>query len=273
MNALGSLSEIIAKHKAKFTQLLQAEVSSTLDLHLPECIIDSESLSHKQLYGELCLHAYAHKKAGITLARKILTLEYQIRGKELPEPDVIDNVLKRTYTPLARKWLGESFNNISSNHLKKDFYNHLPALADYTGVKYLADFLPLNRLPKIRKPNQNNQRRTIEFQFILNASEFTRYDENGKRMKRKRSYGQYCAWSKCCSQTEFKSVYHYQALKQRYEMFNPANGNGLYFFKNDKPISIRMVTITIKNRPETFFVCFKKCYDALRIDLQRHLTN
>lgn len=271
MNELGSLSEIITKHKPNFTRLLQVKVSSTLDLHLPDCIIDSDSLSSEQLYDELCLHAYAHKKAVITLARNILTLEYQIRGKELPEPNVVDDVLKITYMRVARKLSKDFFRDTFRKHLKEKFYDNLPERADYTGIQYLAKFLPLKRLPKIRKQNQYSQRRTIERQFILKASEFTRY-KNGKKMKRKRGYGQHCAWAKCYSQTEFKSVYHY--LAKGVGMFNPANACGLSYYQNGEKVAIRTVRVgSMKNNKELFFVCSKQCSDALRVHLRRQPTN
>lgn len=275
MNELGSLSEIITNHKADFRQLLQVEVDSTIDLHLPECIINSHSLSPMQLYDELCLHAYAHKKAVITFAKNILILHYQLREQELPEPNGIEYVLKRTYIRIARKLSKDSFWDSFRKHLEKKFYDSLPKIADHTGIKYLAEFLPLKRLPKIRKPNQDSQRRTIENQFILRASELTQYDkETGTLTPPKRGHGQYCGLKTCKNKTEFKPVYPYLAIED--DMFNPANAWGLYYYRDRKRVAIRTVEVDAKkNNKELFFVCSKNCSDALRVYLRRHpqLTN
>lgn len=265
MNELGSLLEIITNHKSDFFQLYQTEVDSILVLHLPECLLVSKNLSPKQIYDELCLHSYAHKVAVKSFARKIIELEYQLRGQPLPETKVIKDVLKRTYFPLASKLLKDSFLKIFNYRLKPDFYGCLPSIADYSGLQYLTDYLPGKKLPKIRKPFIETKRRMIEFLFIQQASQFSRY-KNGKLIPPARGYSQFCMWKECNNRTIFNSVYHYLAFSNK--KFNPKNSRGLYFVQSGKMNGIR--TVTNPDKKGIFFVCSKNCYDALRLHLHRH---
>jgi hypothetical protein len=260
MNELGSLIDIINNHKSDFIKLYQAEVNTVLELHIPECLLFNKNLPPQQTYDELCLHAYAHKVSEKPLARKIIELEYQYRGRPLPNPEIKKEVLKRTYIPFTQRVLKKSFLKLSRDSLKSEFYNLLPRIADYIGVYFLADYLPKDKLHKIRKPFIETKRRKIEFLFIQQASQFSRY-EKGELIPPVRGYSQFCTWVGCKNKTELSPTFHYLAFDKR--EFNPKNGCGIYFSQNGKLKSIRLVK-------ELYPVCSKRCYDAFNLHIKRH---
>lgn len=227
----GSLLEIINRHQADFTQLCQDEISSILNLHLPECIILKDDLSPMQIYNEICLHAFAHKTAIKPLALKIINLEYKLRGYPPPELDAILHLAKKTYQPLARNMLKKFFRTKYHARISNEFYDYLPNIADHTGISFLSAFLPVSKLPKIRKPRiKNSKTQKDEFHFIDWASEFSRF-EKGKLIPPKHGYAQRCAW---CSKT---IIWNESEIRQS-KMYN-------------------------------FFACSKNCYDAMRIHYVR----
>lgn len=233
---MNQLTNAIVTNRDILTRKLQEETSSILDLHLPDCVINN-NLSPQQLYNELSLHAYAYHRAIRPLAKTIMRLLYQ---RSLPNgPDVADDILEKTYIPVAKKLIKRNFIEQFGNHLNNSFYNQLPYLADYTGAKYLSNYLPIEKLPKLRKPRVNkwvsiwglNKKVVSEFEFILNTSEFTKYI-NGKRQKREKGYGQFCEW---CNE-------EFDLLSAR----------------------------TIKTELDHIFVCSKRCSDAARNSWKRH---
>ncbi|HLC51647.1 MAG TPA: hypothetical protein VJI98_00200 [Candidatus Nanoarchaeia archaeon] len=263
---MNKLTNYIASNKNTFQQKLQEEVSSVLDLHLPECVIDSNNLSAQHLYNELSLHSYAYHRAVWPLANTIMSLAYQ--GFLPNESEVINEVLEGTYIPKAWEIIISKFDKLYGNRINSTFYKQLPDVADYTGIKYLSDFLLVDRLPKIRKPREDNKRNKLERGFILMASESTIYDKGVLIKKPDRGYHQYCQWEKCENRTEFHSVYHSEASNNH--MFNPTNGRGLYYSKKGQFFGIRVVEVSRQdNTTELSFVCSKHCYDALRISLKR----
>lgn len=266
---MNELTNLIVGNGDILTQKLQEEVSSFLDLHLPECFLNRNDLSVNQIYNELSLHAYALHMVKSAYAKRIMDLYYSLHKGQIPDdPDTVRGLFDDTYLPLSERLIKERFGEVSNSYLNDGFYNQLPTLADYTGIRYLAKFLPSDRLPKIRKPRMGNKRSRIEIEFIKEASDSTIYDRGVLVKRSNRGYSQYCQWEKCKNRTEFTSVYYYEAFNN--PLFNPANGCGLYYSKNGQPVSIRIVKLNQqKSKPKLFFVCSKKCYDALLVSLKR----
>lgn len=252
---MNKLNNLIVTNRDILIQKLQKQVCSFLDLHLPECVV-ANNLSPQQLYSELSLHAYAYFIATKPLAKTIMSLLYK---NSLPNDDVVDEILEKTYIPKAKKIIRDQFNSLFSNKVDDILYEQLPA--NYTGIKYLQYFLPSDKLPRVRKPYQLSEL-TMDELFIVRASELTIYNRGKLIKKPKRGYGQYCQWERCKDKTEFVSVYNQKAFSNS---LNLATGCGLYYLKNGQVLPIRVVRFN----EQVFFVCSKKCYDALLISLKR----
>lgn len=276
---MDELGEFISANKNILTTKLHKKIDSFLDLHLPGCLLSRDDLSTTQIYNELSLHAYGFHMIELPYARKIMNLRYLfLNHPGSDNPDVVNEVIKKTYKPLARKLIKKKFRELSNHYVNDEFYNLLPGVADYTGIRYLARFLQKEQLPEIRKPREDSKRDKVENLFILNA--FTSYKEvpEGVIKQPRRNHNQFCAWC----EYEFNPVYHYKALADTKPKFNHANGCGLYYYKQGKIMSIRMVPVKIKENTKekknkkkrekkiTFFVCSKHCYDALRLHFLRH---